>query len=464
MRRILPLLLVALGLVAVIRLAWVAPRRPAAEARPDGPASSPERTADPRAGELEATETRVPAELQANETKPSNPADAPALLADPTEQELARFARLCPPGTIEGIVLRGLEPVEGGWAWLGAQSLGGLPWGPPEVWDAAASVSRAPIGPDGVFRFSSLAPDTYGVGVRTPEGTARHVYVTLRADTSTPRIRIVLGAGGIRGRVYDEHAAAAVGWHVAVNNYGNTLAGTQVIAGRETDAQGAFEFGDLVGGSYVLSAGPVPDRREPRTRTLYLELPQGEWKTVDVGTPRGGSIWTGHVLLPRGEPLRLMALTELRIESGDARENAALSSEGGFRAQVRAGTHRLALFAYSRSGGVLVPLGELTLPGHDLEQDIPLPRAFLRVRATYRGSRGEPEAALSALSTWLEGSGRILSGVRGRDRSECFLAVAPGEYVLSSHPPLLGAPGGQLPVRIREQDDEVALDVVIGDP
>jgi hypothetical protein len=175
-------------------------------------------------------------------------------------------------------------------------------------------------------------------------------------------------------------------------------------------------------------------------------------------------VWTGRVLLPRGAPLQLAALTELRIESGDVRVTSALSPEGEFRAQLGAGTLGLALFAYSRVGGELVELGEFTLSESGSDQDVVLPRALLRIRATYRGTRQDPQSAVKGLSTRLQGSGRKRTGLRGADGHEYFLALAPGDYVLTCQPPIQGAPGGKVPVLIRAEDDEVELDVVLGDP
>ena len=465
MRRILVVLLAALGLAL---LAWFALRTPPSPAAAVQPARQPSLTDSeaPRAAQMDAVEARVAADSppQKAESQAATSAPSPSAPADPTEEALAAFAREVPPGTIEGIVLRGSTPVEGGFAWLGSVSTGGLPWGSAAAWDAAPNVSRAPIGPDGIFRFVGLETDQYGVGVQAPDGATRHVYCDLNADEPSQRIRIVLGAGGVRGHVYDEDGRPCAGWSIGVYNYGNVLAGVQVIDGRETDSAGAFEFGGLVGGNYMLSAGPVVDRRDPRTRTLDFQLLAGEWKTVDVGSPGQGVRWTGRVLLPRGAPLQIAGLTELRIQANDARETAALTPQSSFDVLLAEGTYQVSLFAYSRVGGELVELGEVVVPAKGLERDIVLPRALLRVRATYQGTQQEPRAALFALTTWLQGRDFQRRGLRGEDGNEYFFALAPGEYELSASPTILGAPGEKLPVRILESDDEVEVDLVVGDP
>jgi len=419
--------------------------------------------AEPARAQVDVTERS--AEPTAIEKPAAAPAvESPAPWTDPTELELTAFSRAVPAGTLEGIVLRGLKPVDGGQAWLGAQVSGGLPWGSAAEWDAAPNVLRTQIGADGVFLFSGLGSDTYGIGVRAPDGVTRHLYIDLTADQPTQRIRIVLGGGGLRGHVFDDHGAPCVGWQIAAYNWGNTLAGVQVIDGRETDAAGFYEFSGLVGGNYVVSAGPVANRGDPLTRTLTVELPPGEWKTVDFGAPQHVPSWSGRVLLPSGEPLRLMALTQLWLESEGARETVALDSDGAFQVHIAPGTHQLSLFAYSRVGGERVDLGALELPDSDRVHDVVLPGAALRVRARYQGTKQDPDEALARLTTWLVGSDRKRVGVRGADGHDYFLGLAPGAYELSSSPPIQGAAGGKIPVQIREQDQLVELDVVIGDP
>ncbi len=462
MRRLLPVVIAGLGLSVLVWLFVRSVRDPAPPASPKGAAVEKPTEEEPARALVDAAERSLePTALEEPAVAPV--IEEPARWTDPTELELTAFAREVPPGTIEGIVLRGLKPVEGGQAWLGAQVTGGLPWGTAADWDAAPNVLRAPIGADGVFRFTGLGPDTYGIGVRAPDGATRHVYLDLPADASTQRIRIVLGGGGLRGHVFDEHGDPCVGWQIAAYNWGNTLAGVQVIDGRETDAAGFFEFGGLVGGNYVLSAGPVANRGGPLTRTLTVELAAGEWKTVDFGAPQHVATWSGRVLLPGGEPLHLSALTELWIESEGVRETAALTPEGGFQIHAVAGSHQIALFAYSRVGGERVELGSIELGDSDRAQDVVLPGAALRVRARYQGTQLEPEEAMARFMTRLSGSQRKMVGLRGSDGHEYFLGLAPGAYELSSSPPIQGAPGGKIPLQIREQDKLVELDLVLGD-
>ena len=391
------------------------------------------------------------------------PTAAKPVPVDPTEAELDAFARECPPGMIEGLVLRGAVPVAGGRAWLGPEKSGGLPWGAAAEWESAPGVLRTEIGADGVFRFMSLAPDGYGVGVRTVDGATRRIWLELRPDTASRRILIVLGTGGIRGRVFDGDGGVCASWQVAINNWGRMPAGQQIVDGVTTDAQGTFEFAGLTGGSYILAACPIKDFRDPRKRTLFVELAAGEWKTVDIGTS-AGAVWSGRLVTPRGEALVLSDFVRIEIETGGVLEQVVLSPEGKIRSLVGPGPHRLSL---SVGLSWRMPVGDLVMPEHDLERDVAVSRCMLRVRATYYGTKFTPERAMSVLAPklTLSPSGLRLDASRGADGHFYFFGIEPGEHALWCTPtPIDGAPAGKLPVRILPTDDQVELDVVVSDP
>jgi hypothetical protein len=188
---------------------------------------------------------------------------------------------------------------------------------------------------------------------------------------------------------------------------------------------------------------------------VSTELAAGEWRTVDFGSPERAGEWTGRVLLPRGKALDIGAM-RLDIESGASTEEANVLPSGEFRARLSAGVHRVRL----RTGqGNTVAFAPVTMPQGDLEQDLVLPPAVLRVRVTREG------APTNDVHLWLaSASGSRVRGEWGTDGGILFLGVAPGDYKLTCSPPIRGAVGGQLPVRIGPTDDEVELDVVVGGP
>jgi hypothetical protein len=452
--------------LAVLALAtWLAFREPASPPpihETATPSDAPSRPAiEPLAAGDDRTQIAARPATPAAEVRPS----AGEASSDPTEAELERFARTCPAGTIEGVVLLGAVPVSGGRAWLAGEVDGGLPWGSPAIWDAAGTVNRTSIDADGVFRFEGLRPDTYGVGVETTDGRTRHVFCTLReGESSTQRIRIVLGTGGVRGHVFDERGSACPGWQVAVNTWGPGIAGTQIIDSTETDRAGAFAFPGLLGARYMLTAWRGAEATRGERLTASFDLPPTTWKTVDLGAAHGRALWTGRILLPRGEPLALLPLVELEIESTGVRERTVVSPSSSFEARIAPGLHRLGLCVANKG---VVPIGELTTTEHDLVHDVTVPAAIVRIRAKYQGNRRASEEVLRLYSVRLAAtpSGSILEGEHGEGGLRYFLALPPGVYALrSTTDAILGAVGGSLPVHIGAADDEVDVDVALGDP
>ncbi|MBK7875483.1 MAG: carboxypeptidase regulatory-like domain-containing protein [Planctomycetes bacterium] len=468
MRRALPgilILLVAafLGLVLARTGCERAPtpapgREGVAGAHPAPPLPAPPGGVDaPERDDARAVEARP----QAPVSEP--PSATPIAPADPTEAELEAFAGSAPPKTIEGIVLRGAVPIRGGRVWIAASSAGGLPWGAPETWTDAGAVQSASIGADGRFSFEGLASDDYAVCARAEDGATRRTWVAVTGDQSSRRIRIVLGDGGLRGRVFDDLGAPCAGWQVAVNNWGRMLAGEQLVAGAVTDARGAFEFAGLTGGAYVVTICPATNFNDPRRRVAFVDLPPGEWRTVDFGaTAEAGHVWSGGIVTPRGAPLLLEPPLALIVESNGVRAQWPLEADAQFRLRIAPGVLRLALeYGHMRR----VDAGELVMPEHDLGRDVAVPRCLVRVRATSSVPGAEGQERLARLALALKVNGPYdHRGQRAADGHTYFLGLLPGEHVLVSPGlPIQGVPRGEHRFRVLPEDDELDLDIVVGD-
>lgn len=390
------------------------------------------------------------------------PPAAVAVSSEASDAELQAFAGVAPPGALEGIVLRGRTPVTGGRAWIGGNSAGGLPWGTPEAWDAAGSVRSAPIDGEGRFHFEGLVPDDYAVGVRAEDGATRRTWVHVSSEGGSRRVRIVLGGGGLRGHAYDDLGGPRANWHVAVNNWGRMLADEQLVAGAVTDASGAFEFSGLTGGSYIVTLCPTTNFGDSQRRIAFVELPVGEWRTVDFGAAAGAShVWSGGIVTPRGAPLRLEPPLFLIAESDGVRAQWPLDADAQFRLRFTPGVHRLALEGRNMQRA---DAGELAMPAHDLQKDLAVPRCLLRIRATYSGPSAEPARELARLAFALKTNvpyGHL--GQRAADGHTYFFGLPPGEHVLVSPGlPITGVPGGELRIQVLPEDDELEVDVVVG--
>jgi hypothetical protein len=432
---------------------------PAESARAAVPDRQPVALADERA----PVETPVPA-AAVEETEVAPP-------RDPTAAEIEPFRLPSPPGTIEGIVLKGAVPAGGGRAWLGEESKGGLPWGSWELWDAALHVSRTEIGADGTFRFEGVGLGEYAVGVRTADGLTRHVHVSAE---STERLVIVFGVGGIRGHVYDENGEPCRSWEVAVAGPAQDLGGLQLVDRAQTDALGEYEVASLVGGTrYVVQTSRTGNVRDPDARTQFVDLPPSHWTTVDFGAPAGEFVWTGRLLLPRGAPLEVADTVELVIRNGGRERRATVASDGGFQVRLPAGKYAVEMFFYSTTpvARTSAALGAIEVADRNLDRDLTVPTAMVHVRARYRGTREDAADVLRSLRVRLaenssapDRAGSVAqAGLRGADGTQYLLGVPPGEHALSCSHPIRGAPGGVLPVRVTASDREIELDVVVED-
>lgn len=435
------------------------------------------------AGTARASASRPPVLVAGERTavEPPEAAAAPVEVAaaaprDPTAAEIRPFAGASPPGTIEGIVLKGATPAGGGRAWLGEESKGGLPWGSWQGWDAAAHVSRAEIGADGTFRFEGLSLGEYAVGVRTADGLTRHVHVGMAPGSgSRERLVVVFGVGGIRGHVYDEHGEPCRRWEVAVAGPARDLGGLQLVDRAATDELGAYEVAGLIGGMrYVVQASPTGNVRDPDARTQFADLAPSQWATVDFGAPAGEVVWTGRLLLPRGEPIELADTVELRIKSPDRERRASVAADGGFQVRLPAGSYAVELFGYAASpfDRIDALLGLVEVAERSFDRDLSLPPAVVHVRATYGGTRENAADVSRTLrfrlaenSSAPRGAGAVArGGLRGADGTHYLPGVPPGDHALSCSRPIRGAPGGALPVHVSAGDREIELDVVVEDP
>lgn len=378
---------------------------------------------------------------------------------DPTEAELLAFAATVDAGRIEGIVLRGLEPIRGGRAWLRAAEAGGLPWGGASAWDAASGVQRAPIGGDGMFRFADVAPANYAVGIETDDGVSRHIWFDTSGGGTTQRIRIVLGTSTIRGRAHTEDGLPASGWQAAVFVSGGMLARAQLIVATVADARGEFAVAGLYGGRYQVQASPTENFADPRMLSNSVELATGETQTVWLGQPIDACSWSGRVLLPHGGPLQATTPVTLEVErapdEGGTTSFHPLSADGEFAFRVAAGQVRVQL---KQVCGARVDLGTVTIAGAVLQRDLVIPAAVLRV---------QPRAADTNLPTFAlgrlrRGNGMAIDSLRCRDGKEHWLGLAPGDYLMQFWPtPIAGAPREGMRVTIGPADVEIDLDAPV---
>jgi RNA polymerase sigma factor (sigma-70 family) len=383
---------------------------------------------------------------------PSLPPSAskPSSGGEPSSSEIDALMVDIPPATIEGIVLRGREPVGhcDVYAWPSWSPLpehpkrGELEAGTGGPWD---SLVHATTDAHGLFRFTRVHTESYPgfrymVGVDTGGGVLAETAVQPLADHTGQRIVVVLGSARIRGHVYDDDGKPRAGARVWAGL--NTLR-RNVMRGfytrRSTDANGAFEIDDLPAGEYWLltymsgrdSLEMQPDASQKLTPLLRV----GEVRTVDVGSTRRSPRWSGTVRTRAGDhvpgPFHIVFQNRATL----ARSEARYDWQGRFEIPVRAGTYDIQIGLIGRYGDVKVE--PLTMGNADLERDILVPGTRVRVSAldVDTGLSYSSKAERVEVSMHLEGHNypdAVLSRDLEADGTCVIDGVTRGEWVMST--------------------------------
>lgn len=382
-------------------------------------------------------------------TEPKEP-DASAILA--------RYAGWVRGNAIEGVVLRGLEPIGEGTAYLfRAQSEGGTgPWDAVGSAQASALISRA-----GTFRFEGLEAGTYYVGVQVPGVSMRVVGQRIREDRpERPRLILLLGTGGIHGRVFDEEGRLAVGVPVRV---GSTAGLGSGVARVLTDGEGRYRVGDLPGSGYwvqVHLAGDAGDAKDTRQRQVVLGA--GQELRVDFGTEAGDPLFSGTVRTAWGAPIRGPAQLVLARDWVEECAVIPYDEEGRFAQRVPAGSYTVVVWFRGLDPLRTTALSEgVTIRDAILRRDLVVPGTRV-----YGEVRGGPPPDLQ-ISWEAQGAGahtrhttRVLP-----DRTWLIDGIAPGIYVVRGFPnDLVGADGAPVEFEVREGDSEIRVDLEVRAP
>jgi hypothetical protein len=217
----------------------------------------------------------------------------------------------------------------------------------------------------------------------------------------------------------------------------------------------------------MVQTSPTGDFRDPNARTRFADVPASAWATVDIGSPRGTFAWTGRLLQPRGMPIALLDAAEIRLEATGREERAAIAADGSFGMRLAPATYATRLFVFA--AGCELSLDPLEISEHDVERDLRVPAAVLRVHVRFRDDIDESRRALPDL-TLKEQPPRGVNSFPplttrrracGADGTLYFFGVRPGEYVLLSSRPIAGSSDGSLSVQVGASDDELDLEILV---
>ncbi|MFN0243622.1 MAG: carboxypeptidase regulatory-like domain-containing protein [Planctomycetota bacterium] len=416
-------LVLGLCVLALVVFLWLRSNEPPPALAPQESASAvPGAQRVDAAIELSAALTRTtPARTAESEAKNEEAAPTPvpqsAAAAATERPDHERVGVPLPPRTIEGIVLRGMTPVNGGSAWLRASTQ------PAECKGDAPQVSdmRTEIAPDGVFQFDGVEPGWYCVGVEV-EGGVRRVHAR-RVDSGRSAFRMVfrLGGSSIRGRVFEQSGAPASEVVVRVESTLPDMSGNLIATTVLTAENGAYRFASLQPGSYSVC---VDDARLAVDCAL-VDLGVDEERALDFGSPLGQATWSGGLLAPDGASLQVGWSVRLRAHAGDALRGFASDASGSFQVVLTPGLHELLVNTVDGWR----PFGDFDMPRNDVQRDLTLPPAWVVVRI--RREEGAPPADATSTFVYLshaEQRTRTIMAVPSERGEYHFMGVPPGEY------------------------------------
>jgi hypothetical protein len=319
-------------------------------------------------------------------------------------------------------------------------------------------LARSETGGDGLARLEGIAPGDYGILAASRIGISGRARLVLTPDAGASRVVLALGSAALEGEVHGLDGEPAVGALVLARQGPRGGEATLWFCAR-TDAIGSYRLSGLAGGGGRAMFATVLD--QALGESIPFELARGEIRRLDFGSAGGRATWSGVVRLPSGEPCR----GPQRIfftTAGSTSQPGSFDNRGRFRAVLPAGIYTAHLA--SESGPVL---GRAEVSGA-VEQDLSLPKAVLRGRIRYVGTkhpiaRGPENDVQLALER--AGQGNVESTIlRGASRY-AFSGLEPGTYAIATSPWVVaGSADGRASIEIGPGSDEVELDLSITDP
>lgn len=306
---------------------------------------------------------------------------------------------------------------------------------------------------DGLARLSVRSDGWHTLRVVAPDGSKA---VREWDSASAPRVEFDFGSASLAGQAFDcdgrpwAHAALHV-----LQPCGDSVVRRELRA----DGLGRFSCEGLVAGPVTLAeALAQPGASEARSATT--ELGEGESARLDLGVADATVAWRGLVRLRSGrvldEELELLAVEGRRGWVERLRSDAL----GRIEAQLRSGDWSVQALAIDGS----VEVGRLELRAEDVEQDVTLPGACVRVSLQLPSSAlAEPDArAVLSIERSEEAD---LCQITPRDGRVLVCGLRPGNWRLAAHRSGL-EPDDWHEVVVEEWDEllEPTLEVLWGVP
>jgi hypothetical protein len=378
---------------------------------------------------------------------------ASALPTELTGAEIKLLQTETPPGIIEGIVLRGREPLTtGGLVFHRRGYYARIPQRPR---DAAPdeSLGSTSIDARGTFRIVGLAPDNYTLALDLGHGAQNETLVQLSDEKPGKRVVIVLGGARVSGHVWNARGEPVSGARVCVSGAARTT--------RASSPDGSYEIADLPAGFYWFTVRldgdwEVDDSDDQRK----LILSAGEQRVIDFGSPEPARSWTGTVRTTAGAPVHGGGTLHMIHEQTGAYSTSPVDEHGVFRVPLVPGEYDVAV-SLSVAPDHRVPAFALRMEAADVSRDITFPGT--RVSGTVvDGATGLPWSGPGRLVIGLRPREGMIGGPNGPVDAKGWFAldgIQPGNWLLSAHP--LKLVGGEREITVTERDVEIPLGLAV---
>lgn len=353
--------------------------------------------------------------------------------ADPLEVE--RNTEV-PIGVIEGLVVRGREPVDGGrvYFWLGYFRT--MPRFPTtELGDEhRADFEVRELDSFGRFRITGLDAGEYWIGVDTGAGVETQCGVSLKPDQPGRRVVIELGSARVEGFVYDVEGRPIEGAAVRVDL---DVHGRNCVRFGETDHTGKYVVDELVAGAGWVSLDSSGSRNaydDTETMQRIRIASDSEVRRLDFGSPIPPALWTGRILTRGGAHVAC----DGKLGHGNADKSGYTEvafARGAFTLRLSPGVHPMQISLDVPHGDAerYLALGEFEVFERDFERDLTLPGTTVEGRILGFEERSLPPG--TTVSLWEHSVSPALTCRPAADGTFRFYGLAAREWRVTADTP-----------------------------
>lgn len=293
---------------------------------------------------------------------------------------------------------------------------------PPPGW----APEFAAVDDEGVLRFPGLAPGPYRALVEVGERRLEQ-GVRVLAGQKLARLVLRLGSATIEGFVYDDAGAPAPGTLIQLCRPGYGRNPPPFECFTRTDANGFYRLQQVGSGVQALGAHPGGSMASSGTQKECM-VPFTGVVRVDFGSAaQEGVLWRGVARNSAGDAVPGPGEIRIHDAGQDEVRTQPLRADGSFELRLRPGSHHL----WIQPAGFFpaqLDLGVCTVPAQNIERDLVVPGARLRLRFTLPvGWEGAPAVTLRARHEGVA----LQRLVPLADGSFVHDGLEPGDYVLA---------------------------------